>query len=341
LLFGTVDSWLVWKLTKGQKHITDVSNASRTLLFNIHTLKWDTELLQLFNIPISMLPDVVDSSGLLATSHASVFNYPIAITSLIGDQQSALFGQLCTKVGMVKCTYGTGCFMMINTGNTVVESSHKMLSTIAWRINGKTTYALEGSVFVGGAVIQWLRDKLEFFTEASDSMLLAEAASDNGGVYFVPALTGLGAPYWDPDARGTIFGITRGTTKAHLTRAALESIAFQVNDVLKAMSLDINSPISQLRVDGGAAANELLLQFQSDVSRVDVLKPTQLETTALGAAFLAALGAGVSDLDSLNKNWILEHDLKPTMSQDYVNSLISRWDEAITRTLGWGGTDVK
>ena len=335
LAFGTVDSWLIWKLTNGKKHITDVSNASRTMLFNIETLQWDEELLTLFDIPKSMLPEVVASSGELAVTDESILGISVPITGIAGDQQSALFGQLCTESGMAKSTYGTGSFLMLNTGNKILKSRHKMLSTVAWKIGDKVCYALEGSVFIGGAVIQWLRDEMEFFVEAADSQTLAEAADDNGGIYFVPALTGLGAPYWDPNARGAIFGINRGTTKAHLTRAALESICFQVNDVLDAMSQDLDSEITELRVDGGAAANELLLQFQSDISKVNVLKPTQLETTALGVAFLASIGAGQNTVESLKNKWTLSKQFQPEMDGKRVAVLRSRWNEAVKRSLGW------
>tara|TARA_R110002050_G_scaffold204327_3_gene339767 strand:- start:4546 stop:6030 length:1485 start_codon:yes stop_codon:yes gene_type:complete len=335
LAFGTVDSWLVWKLTNGKTHITDASNASRTMLFNIATLEWDTALLDLFQIPKSMLPTVVDSCGELAVTDSELFGVPIPITGMAGDQQAALFGQLCTDSGMAKSTYGTGCFLMLNTGNQILKSSHKMLSTIGWKMGGEVTYALEGSVFIGGAVIQWLRDEMEFFVEAADCETLAEAADDNGGVYFVPALTGLGAPHWDPNARGAIFGITRGTSKANLTRAALESICFQVNDVLQAMSGDLDSEITELRVDGGAAANDLLLQFQADISKTKVLKPTQLETTALGVAFLASIGTGIQTIDSLKNKWSLEKTFLPEMEEKRVKLLRSRWNEAVKRSLGW------
>jgi glycerol kinase len=335
LAFGTIDSWLVWNLTGGKFHITDVSNASRTMLFNIHTLEWDEELLEIFDIPRSILPSVVDTAGDLAVTDAALFGVEIPINAIVGDQQSALFGQLCTEAGMAKSTFGTGCFLMLNTGDKVLNSEHKMLSTIAWKINDSVSYALEGSVFVGGAVIQWLRDEMDFFVEASDSEILAEAAGDNGGVYFVPALTGLGAPYWDPNARGAIFGITRGTSKAHLTRAALESICFQVNDVLVAMEQDLKSEISQLRVDGGAAANELLLQFQSDISGTDVLKPFQIETTALGAAFLASIGSGKHTIETIKDKWKLDKSFTPKMDSNRVAHLQERWKEAVKRSLNW------
>ena len=335
LAFGTIDSWLVWKLTNGKTHITDVSNASRTMLYNIETLEWDEELLSLFEIPKSMLPMVVDSSGDLAVIDARILGAEISITGIAGDQQAALFGQLCTKPGMAKTTYGTGCFLMLNTGNKMVTSKHKLLSTIGWKIGDAVTYAVEGSVFIGGAVIQWLRDEMDFFVEASDSESLAEAADDNGGIYFVPALTGLGAPYWDADARGSIFGITRGTTKAHLTRAALESICFQVNDVLKCMDQDTEVPISNLRVDGGAAGNQLLLQFQSDISRIKVHKPNTLETTSLGVTFLAGLGARLWNMDFIENSWKMEEEFHPVMNTNDANKLVDKWDDAVKRTIGW------
>ena len=335
LAFGTVDTWLIWKLTGGKPHITDVSNASRTMVFNIHTLQWDEELLGFFGIPKSMMPEIVENTGVFAYTETSIFGKSIPITGIAGDQQSALFGQLCLEEGMAKCTYGTGCFLMLNTGSQMVKSSRKMLTTIGWKINGEITYALEGSVFIGGAVIQWLRDKLEFFVEAADSESLAEAADDNGGVYFVPALTGLGAPYWDANARGAIFGITRGTTKANLTRAALESICFQVNDILKVMAYDLKNPILELRVDGGAASNDLLLQFQSDISKINVLKPSKLEITSLGVAFLSSIGAGIHTLDSIKNMWSLDQEFRPELSSEQVKKILSFWDEAIKRSLDW------
>ncbi len=335
LAFGTIDSWLIWKLTKGKSHITDYSNASRTLLFNIRTLEWDVELLALFGIPVSMMPKVVNNSGVLAHTDESILGHSIPITGIAGDQQAALFGQLCIDPGMAKCTYGTGCFMMLNTGSEIVSSSHKMLSTIGWKLGNETTYALEGSVFVGGALIQWLRDELGFISEAHESEIIASEAPNNGGVYFVPALTGLGAPYWDPDARGAIFGIKRSTTKAELTRAALESIAFQVNDLLNAMSQDLEVPIQQLRADGGAAANKILLQFQSDISKIAVLKPSLLETTSMGVAFFASMGAGIHTLDTLKDKWLLDQEFNPDMPLKTVKAHLKNWQEAINRSLGW------
>lgn len=335
LLFGTVDTWLVWNLTKGEKHITDVSNASRTMLFNIHEMQWDVDLIQLFNIPKSMLPTVVDCSGMLAETDSCYFGYPIPITGIMGDQQAALFGQMCVKPGMVKSTYGTGCFLMLNTGNTVIKSAHKMLSTVGWKIGDEVSYALEGSVFIGGAVIQWLRDEMEFFIEAADSESLAEAAPNNGGIYFVPALTGLGAPYWDANATGAILGITRSTTKAHLTRAALESICFQVNDVIKAMNQDVDFPINELRVDGGAAFNSLLVQFQSDIAHINVIRPSQIETTAMGVAFMAGIGLGNHSVESLINMWSLEQKFTPQMPVQMVQEMVTKWNEAVKRSLNW------
>lgn len=335
LAFGTVDTWLVWKLTKGKTYITDYSNASRTLLFNIRTLDWDQDLLDLFGIPLAMMPSLVCNSGQLAVTDASIFGQPIPITGIAGDQQAALFGQLCIHPGMAKCTYGTGSFMMLNTGKHIVNSSHKMLATIGWKLGEEVTYALEGSVFIGGALIQWLRDELGFINEAKESETLAEQALDNGGVYFVPALTGLGAPYWDPDARGAVFGIKRSTTKAEFTRAAIESIAFQVNDLIEAMSHDLVHPITQLRADGGAASNSILLQFQSDISNINILKPSWLETTSLGGAFFASIGADLHSLDSLKNKWVVAQEFKPQLSAKIVSAQLGNWKEAVKRSLGW------
>ena len=339
LAFGTIDTWLIWNLSGGKTHLTDVSNASRTLLFNINTLQWDDELLELFEIPKSILPEVTSSSGELCSTDSSLFGSKIPITGVAGDQQAALFGQMCTKPGMAKSTYGTGCFLMLNTGNKPVKSKNSLLTTIAWKIGDETTYALEGSVFVGGAVIQWIRDELEFFEEASDSEKLAEAAEDNGGVYFVPALTGLGAPYWDQYARGAIFGITRGTTKGNLTRAALESICFQVNDVLRTMAKDTGNSIKELRVDGGAVANNLLVQFQSDISEIDVIRPTNLETTALGAAYLAGIGCGLWNKEMLNKKWHKDKVFNPEMLKPELNKHLKYWKKAVSRTLNWAESE--
>ena len=335
LAFGTIDTWLIWNLTGGKIYMTDVSNASRTLLFNINTLKWDEELLELFDIPKSVLPKVTASSGIFGLTDDRLFGSEIPITGVAGDQQAALFGQMCTNPGMAKSTYGTGCFLMLNTGTNPVKSNNALLTTIAWKIGDETTYALEGSVFIGGAVIQWIRDELEFFAEASDSEKLAKAADDNGGVYFVPALTGLGAPHWDQYARGAIFGISRGTTKSNLTRAALESICFQVNDVLKTMEKDTGNKITELRVDGGAVANSLLVQFQADISGIDVIRPTNLETTALGAAYLAGIGCGLWTQKMIDKKWHKDKTYVPAMSDGKVEKHLKFWNKAVSRTLNW------
>ncbi len=292
LAFGTVDSWLVWKFTGGKAHVTDVTNASRTMLYNIRTLEWDEELLQIFNIPRSMLPEVKESSEIYGETAGNMFAAKIPIAGMAGDQQAALFGQMCVDKGMVKNTYGTGCFMLMNIGETFRESKNNLLTTIAWKINGKTLYAFEGSIFIGGAVVQWLRDGLGIIRSAAEVETLAMEAPDTGGVYFVPAFAGLGAPYWDPDARGTIVGLTRGTTAAHIARAAIDSIAYQTVDVLSGMEADAGLPIKELRVDGGATANNLLMQFQADLLGSKVIRPVVTETTALGAAYLAGLATG-------------------------------------------------
>lgn len=335
LAFGTVDSWLIWKLSAGNLHITDASNASRTMLYNIHSLEWDDELITLFNIPKGILPKVVDSSGIAGYCDAAIFGKEIVISGIAGDQQAALFGQQCFTEGLAKCTYGTGSFLMLNTGKKAFESSHRLLTTIAWKINDQVYYALEGSVFIGGAVIQWLRDELEFFKEATDSESLASAAEDNGGIYFVPALSGLGAPYWDPYARGSIFGITRATSKAHLTRAALESICFQVNDLLNALDKDYPAGIKALRADGGAAENSLMLQFQADISQLEIGRAARLETTALGAAYLAGLGISFWNEDELRKlnghSDVFNSNMKPERRME----LLAKWKKAVNRSQGW------
>ncbi len=334
LAFGTIDSWLIWKLTQGQLHLTDVSNASRTLLFNINTLCWDAELLTLFDIPPALLPTVKSSSEIYGnTDHPEIGSIPIA--AIAGDQQAALFGQLCHQPGMAKCTYGTGSFLIMNTGEQIVTSRHKLLSTIAWKIGDKTTYALEGSVFMGGAIMQWLRDGLLFFEQAADSEKLAHSVSDNGGVYFVPALTGLGAPHWNANARGAIFGITRGTTQAHITRAALESIAFQVDDLIQTMALDCDKPIAQLRIDGGAAQNNLMAQFQADISNVEVIRPENTESTASGAAYLAGLAIGFWTMEELNQTWQVNQRFFPQLTAKQANSLKNYWQKAVARALNW------
>ncbi len=335
LAFGTIDSWLIWNLTNGKSHITDVSNASRTLLFNIHTLAWDKELLDILEVPASMLPQVTESSGELAISDDKVLGAPIPIAGIAGDQQSALFGQMCTELGMAKCTYGTGCFLMMNIGDKPIPSKNRLLTTIGWKINGKTTYALEGSVFMGGATIQWLRDGLKFFKNSAESEALATSINNTGGVVVVPALTGLGAPHWDPDARGTIIGITRGTTSAHITRAALESICYQVNDVLSTMIKDRGTPLNQLRVDGGATANDFMVQFQSDISAIEVDRPTNLETTALGAAYLAGIGIGIWKMEELQLKWKINRTFKPSMNKADVDKHNSNWLKAVERSKNW------
>lgn len=336
LCFGTVDSWLTWKLTSGKLHITDVSNASRTMLFNIDTLRWDEELLELFGIPESMLPLVMPSSGLFGETAVSLFSSKIPVAGIAGDQQAALFGQLCLRESAVKATYGTGCFVMMNTGERPRRSDNNMLSTIAWQIDGKATYALEGSVFVGGAVIQWLRDGLGIIRSAEETEKLAFSVEDNGGVYFVPALTGLGAPYWDQYARGTIMGITRDTTSANIVRAALESIAFQVSDVVKAMEADLGVKITEMKVDGGAVANNYLMQFQADLNRSLLVRPSILESTAMGAAYMAGLAVGFwKSTDEIEKLYKIESKFAPRDNAHIIDEMNKRWNEAVKRSLGW------
>jgi glycerol kinase len=333
LAFGTVDSWLVWKLTGGAVHATDVSNASRTMLFDIHTGAWDRELLDLFRIPLAMMPEVRASSGIFG--EASVRNLEgIKIAGIAGDQQAALFGQRCTRPGLTKNTYGTGCFMLQNTGQRAVPSSNRLVTTIAWKIRGATDYALEGSVFVGGAVVQWLRDGLGLIRKSEDVEALAKSVADNGGVYFVPAFVGLGAPHWDSYARGAIFGLTRGSTAGHLARAAVESIAYQVADLLDAMRQDSGGAVQELRVDGGAAANDALMQFQADILGVPVVRPPVTETTALGAAYLAGLAVGFwQDIEDSPAG--KERRFDPQMPQSQSAQLRSRWREAVSRTKSW------
>ncbi|MDD3723169.1 MAG: glycerol kinase GlpK [Lutibacter sp.] len=336
LCFGTVDSWLVWKLTRGKMFITDVSNASRTMLLNIHTLEWDEELLTLFNIPRAILPTVKESSEIYGTTATTLFSTKIPISGIAGDQQAALFGQMCTKPGMVKNTYGTGCFLLMNTGKKAVYSKNNLLTTVAWKIGGKTTYALEGSVFVGGAAIQWLRDGLKMVKTAPGTNHLAETVSDNGGVYFVPALTGLGAPYWDQYARGVIMGITRGTTDAHISRATLEGIAFQVYDIVKAMEADAGEKSIELRVDGGAAASNLLMQIQSDLFGFKIIRPKTLETTALGTAYLAGLAVGYWDsVDDIQSQWIIDREFYPKLEKEKVENLLHYWHKAVKCAQNW------
>lgn len=333
LAFGTVDSWLIWNLTDGSAHLTDISNASRTMLFNIHTLEWDEELLSLFCVPRKLLPDVESNSHVFAHTAGRLVSSRIPICGVAGDQQAAMFGQLCIKKGMVKNTYGTGCFLMLNTGEEAVTSKNRLLTTIAWKINNKVTYALEGSVFVAGAVIQWLRDQLSFVNSAEQVEALAGKVDDNGGVYFVPAFTGLGAPYWQQNAKGLIYGITRGTTKAHIARAALESIAFQSLDVIKAMEKDIGTKVNYIRADGGASANSMLMQFQSDILGIIVERPQILETTALGAAYFAGLAIGYwENTDQIIDQWSIDRAFTPIMHADKVNKLVENWHDAISKT---------
>ena len=335
ILFGTVDSFLIWRLTGGKRHVTDVSNASRTLLFNLHTLDWDDELLKLMDVPRAMLPQVVSSSEVLGDCNAKWLGGAIPIAGDAGDQQAATFGQACFDPGSAKNTYGTGCFLLMNTGEKPAESKHGLLTTVGWRINGRTTYCLEGSVFVAGAAVQWLRDGLGLIRHASETAELAVSVADNGGVYFVPAFVGLGAPYWDANARGVIVGLTRGTTKAHLARAALEAMAYQTADVLNAMRQDSGVAVQSLRVDGGATANDWLMQFQSDVLGVAVRRPAVQETTALGAAYLAGLATGVwSDLSDVSKNWQLQREFAPVMPDSERESLLQQWRRAVSRACG-------
>lgn len=336
LCFGTVDSWLIWKFTRGNMHITDVTNASRTLIYNINTMDWDEELLELFDIPRSILPEVKESSEVYGETATTLFSTKIPIAGIAGDQQAALFGQMCVDHGMAKNTYGTGCFLLMNIGDKPVFSKNNLLTTVAWKINGKTTYALEGSVFIGGAIIQWLRDGLQIISNASESEALSASVEDNGGVYFVPALTGLGAPYWDQYARGAIFGITRGTTKAHITKAAIQGIAFQVYDLIKSMESDVQNSIKELRVDGGASANNVLMQFQSDLIENKVIRPKVLETTSLGAAYLAGLAIGFwKDIDEIKVQWKEDRNFTPEMKDERREHLLKCWNRAVNRTQNW------
>jgi glycerol kinase len=336
VLFGTIDSWLLWKLTGGRQHVTDMSNASRTLLYNLHTLDWDDELLGILNVPRAMLPDVLPSSGFFGNTDAELFGRPIPITGVAGDQQAATFGQCCFEPGTAKNTYGTGCFMLLNTGDKPVESKNNLITTVGWGIGGKVTYCLEGSVFVAGAVVQWLRDGLGAIEVSADVEKLAATVDDSDGVYFVPALVGLGAPYWDPYARGTILGITRGTKMAHIARAAVESMAFQTRDVLEAMQREAGLPLKTLKVDGGAAVNDSLMQFQADLLNTPVERPTVSETTALGAAYLAGLEVGYwIDFGDLKNNWALDKRFEAKMPAGERERRYSRWKKAVERTLRW------
>jgi glycerol kinase len=335
LAFGTVDSWLLWKLTGGRVHATDASNASRTMLFNIHTGDWDHELLDLFQIPLPMVPAVHSSSEIYGQVTAAEGLKNIALAGIAGDQQAALFGQRCNRPGLTKNTYGTGCFMLQNTGTRAVPSANRLVTTIAWKIKDATEYALEGSVFIGGAVVQWLRDGLGLIRQSNEVEALAKSVSDNGGVFFVPAFVGLGAPHWDSYARGSIFGLTRGTTAGHLARAALESIAYQVADLLDAMRLDSGASVPELRVDGGAAANDSLMQFQSDILGAPVVRPAVTETTALGAAYLAGLAVGFWENDFDTSASANDRRFEPKMPASHARQLRNRWNEAVSRSKNW------
>ena len=334
LRFGTVDSWLIWMLTRGERHVTDVSNASRTMLFNIHTLQWDKDLLELFGIPETMMPRVCSSSEVYGYTKTTIFAHEVPIAGIAGDQQAALFGQMCTEPGSVKNTYGTGCFLLMNSGDKPILSSNSLLTTVAWKIKDRVSYALEGSIFVGGSVVQWLRDGIGIIRSSSEIEALAASVPDNGGVYFVPALTGLGAPYWDQYAKGCIYGITRGTTAAHIARAALEGIAFQTMDIVNAMQKDSGVSLKELKVDGGASRNDLLMQFQSDILGVRVIRPAVTETTALGAAYLAGLAVGYwDDIDSIKTQWSAEKCFSPSAPDDFVRAEKADWADAVARTL--------
>ena len=334
LRFGTVDSWLVWNLTAGKVHVTDVSNASRTMLFNINTLQWDKELLDLMNIPISMMPEVRSSSEVYGKTSGNVFAEGVPVAGMAGDQQAALFGQMCTEPGSVKNTYGTGCFMLMNTGTEPIMSKNNLLTTIAWKIGDTVNYALEGSIFVGGSVVQWLRDGLGIIKSSSEVEGLAATVPDNGGVYFVPALTGMGAPWWDQYAKGCIHGITRGTTAGHIARAALEGIAFQTMDIVNAMEKDADVKLAELKVDGGASRNNLLMQFQADVLGADVIRPQVTETTAKGACYLAGLAVGFwSSVDEIKSQWLADKTFKSEAPEDRVRALKEGWADAIKRTI--------
>ena len=334
LAFGTIDAWLIWQLSNGRVHATDASNASRTMLFNIHSGDWDDELLRLLDVPREVLPSVVASSGICAETALEGNIVPIA--GIAGDQQAALFGQACLDSGLAKNTYGTGCFMLLNTGKTAVASRNNLVTTVAWKRDGRLTYALEGSVFIAGAVVQWLRDGLEVIRSAAEVESLAMSVPDNGGVYVVPAFAGLGAPHWDAYARGAIFGLTRGATKGHLARAALESIAYQSADVLEAMQRDAGITLSELRVDGGATCDDLLMQFQADVLGVPVVRPKVLETTALGAAYLAGLAVGFwNNTDDLRANWRIDRRFEPKMPREQAAELRAGWNKAVERAKAW------
>ena len=335
LAFGTIDSWLIWNLTNGEKHVTDVTNASRTMLYNINDLEWDKELLELFDIPESLLPEVKSSSEVYGETSTALGTRPIPIAGIAGDQQAALFGQMCLKKGMAKNTYGTGCFLLMNVGNKPVKSENKLVTTIGWKIGKEVVYALEGSIFIGGAVVQWLRDELKIIKKSSDIEALATSVDTTDGVYLVPAFAGLGAPHWNPNARGTIFGISRGTTDAHIARAAIESIAYQTHDILKAMEADSKTKIKELRVDGGATQNQFLLQFQADILKSTVVKPKITETTAMGAAFLAGLAVGFwKDLSELQELWQEDKRIENNKSAKLDKNL-EQWKRAVNAVIYW------
>ena len=334
LRFGNVDSWLVWRLTRGEVHVTDVTNASRTMLFNIHDLRWDEDLLKLLDIPVSMMPEVKSSSEVYGHTKTTIFAHEVPISGIAGDQQAALFGQMCIEPGAIKNTYGTGCFVMLNTGNKPVVSKNNLLTTIAWKIGKETTYALEGSIYVGGSVVQWLRDGLGIIKSSSEIEELASTVQDSAGVYFVPALTGLAAPYWDQYARGTIVGITRGTTAAHIARAALDGIAFQTHDIALAMAKDMEAPLKELKVDGGASRNNLLMQYQANLLGINVVRPKITETTALGAAYLAGLAVGFwKDIEEVKTQWQVERVFEPTHDSEEIQQAKKGWEDAIKRTI--------
>jgi glycerol kinase len=336
LALGTVDSWLIWNLTGGNVHVTDVTNASRTMLYNINTLEWDEELLDLFRIPSSMLPEVRSSSEVYGKTSPDIFSKAVPIAGIAGDQQAATFGQMCLRPGSVKCTYGTGCFILCNTGEKPVLSGNNLVTTIAWQVDNKITYALEGSIFIGGAVIQWLRDGLGIIKKSSDVEKLAETVPDSGGVCFVPAFTGLGAPHWDQYARGLIGGLTRGATAGHIARAALESIAFQVNDVMAAMEEDAGIKIGELRVDGGAVVNDLLMQFQANLIGIPVIRPENIETTALGAAYLAGLAVNFwASVEEIGEQWAMDRTFTSKVKSDERKALIEGWEKAVSRACAW------
>ena len=339
LAFGTIDSWLIWNLTNGELHITDVSNASRTMLFNIHSLKWDQELLDIFNVPASMLPEVRSSSEVYGNTSGQ-FATDIPISGIAGDQQAALFGQMCTEPGMVKNTYGTGCFMMMNIGGKPIGSKSRLLTTVGWRIGNETRYALEGSIFIAGAVVQWLRDGLGIISSSAEVEKLVSRVKDSDGVYFVPAFAGLGAPHWNQHARGTLVGITRGTTSSHIARAALDSIAFQTLEVLKAMEKDSGIEIKELRVDGGATVNDSLMQFQSDLLGANVVRPKITETTALGAAYLAGIAVKYWDnMDEIKKQWQIDRIFTPKMPDENRKTYVRGWERAIKTAEVWAASN--